>query len=79
MRFFNVFKYLDNVVNALMAVSAYKAHRDESMLAAALAVEILEMVKETVGEDKMLGVDEDKVIEAVESVVDALEPVLGID
>lgn len=72
-----VLKYLDNVTAIISAIAAFASHRDPSRLAKAIARQIYEAVNESLSYDINGVVSKKRVLAAVESVVDAFEPLLG--
>jgi hypothetical protein len=74
----NILKYLDNVVSIISAIAAFDSHRDPSTLARALAKELYVVVEEGLERDLSSTVDKQKLLTAVEAVVDVFEPLMGI-
>lgn len=73
-RFYDALKYVDNLVAIGSAVAGYALHRDESQLADEISMQILEAVRETIGDIDV--VDADKIRNGVVMIVDGLEPLL---
>ena len=69
--------YLDNVMNLTSAIMAFTVHQDPSTLARKISKEIYEAVEESIDEDLSDVIDKRKLIDAIEAVVDAFEPLFG--
>lgn len=78
MGFGMVFKYLDNVVGIISAISAFTVHRDLSTLARQIARQIYDAVDETLPVNIDDYVSKQSILEGVENLVNSFEPLLGM-
>lgn len=77
-RYWDAIGYVDEVMDAVAALAAYRTHRDESRLAGELTEVLLSAANQATDGQAGTVVDEAKVRAAVETLVQTLEDALHL-
>ena len=74
MRFFQMLKYMDELVAVGTGIATYVDHKDESILVDTLLTAIYSAAQDAWGDGANTLIDEQKVIDGIVQIVDGLEP-----